>query len=343
MTSTLMFAILTDRAFQIGRRGKLPLFESAFNAPNINWTRAADPDWLIEPLREKANPNNYNSTILESKKYYAVNTIENIRLQDSFLRQDIVQILGGADIETTMLVSNRGKTIRIFENSNYIQKLEYMKLNPYTAFGCLVNYIIQPKKEIFLPIYEQFEKITIPDPKILKISIQIRTGDQIWTGNTMSNEAALKHSESFFQCAEQIESYVMNENPGKYNSVLWYLASDSKILREAAVEKYGEKVITGLHSHIEHSAKEQSVCAHSSGSSDCGSVSDVGFHTAAAEWWLLGYAEYHVITLYSGYGRSGAYRTYTTDRIWSVDKSANRCHKGGYSNLEEIMYDWAGI
>jgi hypothetical protein len=344
MTTTLLLAILTDRAFQMGRRGKLPAFESAFLAPNINWTRAPDPDWLIEPLKEKANPKNYNDTVLASKEYFAVNTIENIRLQDSFLRQDLVPILGG-DARTTLLVSNRGKTIRMFENQHYVQRLQDMKLNPYTAFGCLLNYLVQPKPQIFLPMYDQFVQMTEPNPAVLKISIQVRAGDSVWGSNTgphnaAEGEAVLNGVSRFFSCAEQIEKFVLADNPGKYSSVLWYLATDSRALRHAAVARYGSKVVTNPHSHIEHSAKEQSVCA--AGDAAC-AVSDLGFNTAAAEWWLLGYADYHVITLYSGFGRSGAFRTLTTDRIYTVHQKEVTCNKDSYSNLEALMYDWAGI
>lgn len=261
--TALMIAILTDRAFQMGKRGKLPIFEAAFESPNINWSRDADPDWLIEPLHEKANPRNYNQTVLDSKEYYAVNTINDFRLQDTLLRKDLSEIMGG-EARTTMMVGNRGKTIRMFENGNYVKKLEAMGLNPYTAFGCLVNYMMQPKKEIFLSVYDQFEKMSNPDPTVLKISLQIRTGDHVWGNNANINadegKALLASVDRYFACAQQIEDFAKAENPSKYSSVLWYLATDSKPLRHAAAAHYGDKIVTSLDTTIEHSAKENSVC-----------------------------------------------------------------------------------
>ena len=268
-TTTLAFAILTNRAFQMGKRGKLPAFEDAFEQPNINWSRDPDADWLIEPLNEKANPRQYNQTVLDSKQFYAVNTINDIKLQDSTLRKDLNVILGG-DAQTTMMVGNRGKTIRLFENSFVNKRLvEDMALNPHTLFGCLINYMMQPKREIFLPVYDQFEKMSKIDPQVLKVSIQIRAGDHVWANNnhdaTQADEGLLRSFQRFFSCAEQIETFVKADNPGKYSSVLWYLATDSKALRHAAAVHYGDKVVTSLHSTLEHSAKESSVCSSASG------------------------------------------------------------------------------
>lgn len=343
-TTTLLIAILTDRAFQMGKRGQLPSFEVAFDAPNINWTRAADPDWIIAPLHEKANPRNYNQSVLDSKMYYAVNTINDIRLQDSLLRKDLSVIMGG-EARTTFMVGNRGKTIRMFENSNYNKRLVDTGLTPYSAFGCLVNYMMQPKKEIFLPIYDQFQAMSNPDPSILKISLQIRTGDHVWGSNAGGNEgegkSLLQSLDRFFSCAQQIEDFVLKDNPGK-SSVLWYLATDSKLLRHAAIAHYGDKLITSVHSTLEHSAKESSVCQPGQDNAAC-SVSGGGFTTAAAEWWMLGYAHYHVVTLYSGYGRTGAYRTLSTDRIYTIHQHPMQCTKSSYSDLEHLMYDWSGI
>jgi hypothetical protein len=344
-TTVLFIAILTNRAFQIGRRERLPNLETAFTSPNINWHRELDPDWLIEPLKDSAQIKNYNETIISSKKYYAVNTIGDIRLQDRLLRQDLSLIMG-TDAETTLMVINRGKTIRMFENEHYTEQTwNKMKLNPYIAFGCLLNYFLQPKSEIFLPVYDQFMAMSSLDPTVLKISIQIRTGDHTWNGGNVKGSAAdgrgwLESLERYFTCAQQIEDFVMKSNPGKYNSVIWYLTTESKSLRYAAVEKYGSKLVTSVESTLEHSAKESSVCQ---GDAAACTVKDVGFATAAAEWWMIGYAQYHVVTLNSGFGRSGGFRTYTNDTMYTLDNKAIQCNAGGFSDLEHIMYDWSGI
>jgi len=332
----------------MGQRQPLPDMEIAFRSPYINWTRAPDETWLIEPLHEKAGNRNYNKSVLDSKKYYAVNTINDYRLQDALLRQDLSGLMGGTDVRTTLMVGNRGKTIRMFENEHYSKFLKSTGMTPYTLFGCLTNYIIQPKKEIFLPVAEQFLRMTDPDPKVLKISIQIRTGDGTWDENdaniNKSSASALadgrskiKHFVNFFNCAKQIEAFALAD--GQYTSAIWYLATESTSLRKAAVEHFGSKIVTSLNSTIEHSAKEASVCREST---DCKVTTD-GFTTAAAEWWMQGYADYHVITLYSGYGRSGAFRTLSHDVVYTVHNKPVTCSNTTFTDLENIMYDWSGI
>jgi len=154
----------------------------------------------------------------------------------------------------------------------------------------------------------------------------------------------LDHYSAYFSCAEQIETFataaaaLRNE---KYSHVLWYLASDSKSLRAAAVSRYGvQKVVTSLNTTVEHTAKEHCKaenCAVSSG----------GFHLAAAEWWLMGYADYHVITQYSGYGRSAAMRSLRKDTTYTVNYkrtgAAIRCDNTSFSDLETLSFDWSGI
>ena len=260
-TTGLTLAIITDRAFQMGRRSPLRGFEEAFHQPHINWTREADPEWLMAPLARRIVPNQYNESILASKLYYAVNTIENVQMEDALGTQDAHQYMGG-DAQTTMLVTNRGKTIRLSTSARYKKLFDKMGLNAMTTFGCLVNYAIQPKREIFLPVYDQFEKMSALDPNVLKISIQIRTGDSTWSTphHTQTNEALLQSYHRFFACAKQIETFVVAANTSRYTSVLWYLATDSIALRQAAVAHYKDKIVTSLQATLEHSSKELAVC-----------------------------------------------------------------------------------
>lgn len=38
----------------------------------MNWSRPIDADWIIEPLKYKANPRNFNSTILSQGEYFGI-------------------------------------------------------------------------------------------------------------------------------------------------------------------------------------------------------------------------------------------------------------------------------
>lgn len=347
-STSFLFAVLTNKVFQIGNRHQLPNFETVFTSPNINWTRHVDEEWLLDPLRDNAANRYYDQATLAQGKYYAVNTINQYKLQDAFLRQDINNLLGNS--YNIFISINRGKTIRIFENDHYKQKLASMGLLPYTAFGCMVHYLFTPRPEIFVPVLPQLHSlihhsyprsVASGNDKVasLRIGIHIRTGDK----HLMSYDHAAPGIASFhhhFDCATQIETFarVSPDQP-----VVWYLLTDSPQLRKEAVEKYGDKILTSLTSRIEHSAKEASVCTH-----DC-QVSNTGFQTAAAEWYLFGLCEYFVISEWSGYGRSAAFRSLRNDSIYTIrnDKRGHPlhavCDQKSFSELFDMPYDWSGI
>ncbi len=343
--TTFLIAYLTDRVFQIGERSPLPRMNVAFISPYINWTRVEDEPWLIEPLMHKAKVRNYNDTVLASKKYFAVNTIDDWKLQDKFLRQNLNDLIG-RDVETTLLVINRGKTIRMFENTNHVEKLKHTGLTQNNAFGCIATYLLQPRLENFqLVPSEMFMSMTDPSDSVLKIAIQIRAGD--WYLENSKHDIDIKQYSAYFNCAKQIELFALadtNDTKTSYKSVIWYLVTDSLPLREATIKEYGstQKIITSLQSVIEHSSKEQNVCNEK----DC-SISEVGVKTAAAEWWLMKFARYHVITEYSGYGRSAAMNSLHKNSIYTIEHNkANRdvtCNLKTYTPLEDLPYYWSGI
>lgn len=343
--TAFMIAILTDRAFQVGRRYSLPHLETVFSSPFINWTREEDADWLIEPLKHDAKMRQYNHTVMETKEYFAVNTINDIRFQDKLLRGDLQALMGGQEISTTMLAINRGKTIRMFENEHYRERLLTMGLTPSTAFGCLMHFLFRPLPDLFLPLHKEFYTLTTAmEHKILPISIQIRAGDTFLNGNNHDHAIDIGHYRAYFDCAEQIERFALTS--GNYSKVYWYLVSDSVALRRAALEEYGsDKLITPLHSMVEHSSKEASVCGNKQ-SPNC-VVSNEGFRTAAAEWWLLSFAPYHVITRYSGYGRSAAMYSLHPDSIYTVmngkGSASITCSPQSFTDLETLSFDWSGI
>lgn len=332
--------MLTDRAFQIGYRQPLIPLETVFTSPNINWQRPKDDDWLLQPLRHDAAQRNYNSSVLESKEYFAVNTIDDWKLQDKFLRQKLQSILT-EDAQTVMAVLNRGKTIRIFENKYHSQQLQAYGLTPQTAFGCLVHYLFQPKPDIFTHLQEITQQVTetARDSSTLLIGIQIRAGDNYLTRQDHSID--VQQYAAFFDCAQQIEQWALPQTGA--TTAKWFLVSDSTHLRSQAVARFGkDKVITAGSISVEHSAKETSVCK--SGSCD---VSSEGFQVAAAEWWLFSFARFHVISQYSGYGRSAAMLSFSENSIYTVPhkQQAKRieCSAKSFTELGDLPYEWSGI
>jgi hypothetical protein len=215
-------------------------------------------------------------------------------LYNSYLDRLVTEnlhILMRKDTKTVLMISNRGKTIHMYNNRFHQQQLLEMGMTRYNTFGCLVNFLLQPKSEIFLPFLTEFKAMTDRDPAVLKISIQIRVGDSVWdsAGTEQHQRSILGQYKHFFSCAKQIEEFALKERA--YSSVRWFLATDSHQLRIAAAQKYGSKIFTSINATLEHSAKEFCPTASSSDNSTSQScaVSSNGFKSAAAEWWLIGY------------------------------------------------------
>jgi hypothetical protein len=207
---------------------------------------------LLAPLLDKPIERNYNQSILSDGRYNAVNTINNYKLQDAFLRQNISRLLG-SNTETFIAI-NRGKTIRLFENEHYSNRLTQMGLTPHSAFGCMVRYLFAPKPSIFLSVLPEMRRL-INEEDVIKIGIHIRTGDKHLMGDHTSSPG-LNGFHHHFDCAQQIESFPSLTG----RRVMWYLLTDSATLRSEAVAKFGDKLTTSLALQIEHSSKEASVC-----------------------------------------------------------------------------------
>ncbi len=123
------------------------------------------------------------------------------------------------------------------------------------------------------------EKEVLQDPGALRIGIQIRVGDD------RSSEYLEYHtdmSQKFFQCAEAIEAVRALPN----QTVVRYLITDSLPLRQMAIQKYGEKVLTRLDKDIHHTSADSSL------QDNIKQLCNV-----VAEHWLFGLTDYQVTPL----------------------------------------------
>ncbi len=345
LTTMFFFAILTNRAFQIGKRAPLPNLETIFDSQNINWLREPeDPEWLVEPLTWFAHADrHYNQSVVNENKYFGINGLENFPLLDRLVKDDLCAIL--REQSQIVLMSNiKGLTLRFVEQNTHYKDLlttQYKVQREY-LFPCLVDYLFQPKPFLFTYMPQEFFALTkhFQEDKILPIAIQIRSGDRYLF--EFDPQIDLQNYMGYFSCAEQIEHWALQNANEQYKSAKWLLVTDSVPIRKAALAKYGsDKIITNTNLPIEHSSKEELVCRKKG----C-VVSDTGFYTAAAEWWLMSYARYHVITRSSGFGRSAAMHSLHHDSIFTMEikhRGPVNCRKGTASNLHKLGTDWSGI
>mmetsp|Transcript_20532 Transcript_20532/g.28296 ORF Transcript_20532/g.28296 Transcript_20532/m.28296 type:complete len:339 (+) Transcript_20532:501-1517(+) len=338
----------------------MPL-EVAFLSPAINWSRPIDSDWLIAPVTAEApiiNGRNYNMSILKTLKYFAFNTIEDQRMQFKLTNRDIRNEVPDK-YETIFMSMNRGKTVAIMANPYHKAELESQGFKPFTAFGCIINYLLQPKPEIFLPVVDTFMQMTdfSQTGNFLKIAIQIRVGDVVWSED-MNHSIDIYNYAPYFSCAKQIEYFVQKERLSQGNvfpfQSLWYVVTDSLPLRRSIRQAFSplsksRVVLVDEALVVEHSAKETSVCKPNCGAHP--TVSEVGFQTAAAEWWMMGYADYHVITESSGFGRTAAMRAMRSQSIYTIPpydtkkgkQTKVRCGPHDFTTLQKLSTDWSGI
>jgi hypothetical protein len=307
----------------------LPL-ESPFELRHHQISRLVPPH-LIPFLREnKANPGG---------SYYADHSfpgsfiVNAIGAGEFLLMNDTINRIGDSNITDLYVVSNRGRTISMFEKPYLKKKLSKLGLTKSSAFGCALRYLFRPRFEVFVPLMPTLEALTLPDT--IKIAIHIRTHDGVLVYGNKINFANYR---SYFRCAEQIEEFAVQATNQK---AIWVFFTDSIELRHKVLEEYGpEKVRVAIDVPVEHSAKEM-VCPLQT----C--VTQTGFNTAAAEWWSLGLADYHVVGIQGGYGKSAVMRTgrlNSTYLIYTEQTPAQiSCTKRSYARTREIKVAFAGI
>ncbi len=251
------------------------------------------------------------------------------------------------NFDTVILISHLGFTMGIYNHSSYKTRLSELGLTPYTTFGCLFDFLFQPKPEIFLSshYFHAFQLLTnqfylSPSNssasslehrgKILKIGIHLRVGDRVLRGETLGNQ--VRSYEGIFECAHQIEAFVLKK--GEYSRAVWYLISDSKEFRRHALEKYGSaKILTTIPSHLSHTGHVNPPM-HT-------------LHAAAAEWWLYSLTDYRVISSFGGFAVSASSRLPFDKLTYRVDaqhaKQMIHCGEDDYRRESDMASELPGI
>ena len=134
-----------------------------------------------------------------------------------------------------------------------LQKLRALGLRPDTAFGCVVNFLLDLQPSIKAKYADVYQKLN--NPRKLKIGIQIRQGDGVLSSQPSFTVDAGK---SFWSCAEEVER---TRGPAYPEGVLWFIVTDARGLKEAAVQKWGDKIVQARHTiNIGHSAEVCGEC-----------------------------------------------------------------------------------
>ena len=342
VVSTFYFALLTDRAFSLttAYEGLQP-FEAAYLAPNINWT--ANPEHLTI-LPQSIPPNNENGPApFEGSAFQVFNAINPESREDDGPGQLIEMFKSGNltnlahNKEVVFMITNRGTSVRLFDNPYHANQLKSMGLTPETAFQCAIDFLFYPRPEV-MGLMEHEMQI-LQEPPVFSIGMHIRIGDHVLHGNDDTNVQAPTIA-NFFDCAQQVEDTFKPHLELNNLSVVWFLLSDSEKLRKHAKKIYGKKLITRLHRKIEHTFGHQYTNTKAQASLE-------GFLEAVAEQWLLGCTDAHVVDLHSGFGMVAAYRRFREDRIFFVDSMSPgmkpQCQKSDSVTIRKAGYTRSGV
>jgi hypothetical protein len=243
----------------------------------------------------------------------------------------------------TILRSHLSLVIALFQHplyKEYFAKETNGSLTAENGFGCLFDFLFQPKPEIFLPIYQEF--MSFSDPKdsstILKIGIHLRAGDEV-----LNHHAAVKLSDftHLFRCAEDIEKFSLAKSGSKYTKVIWYVISDNREFRDYALQKYGKvKILTTTNATIlhGHSKIKNAQRKHQ----NIGEEVMHSIHVAAAEWWTYSLADYHV-GYKTGFATAAASRLPYKNNLYVVKNSKHVCSENSYFTLDQLKSYFPGI
>lgn len=166
--------------------------------------------------------------------------------------------------------------------------------------------------------------------RLLSIGIQVRFGDDVikqdWRGVTASQ--TVSRAGAYFNCASQLEHKF--KTPGQ--KVVWYLNSDSRELRRAAKEVYGNKLLTDTESssvHSDCSFMDPSTCNKRS--------MDLAMQHAIGSMLTFSLTDFQVITHGSGFGRIPAWMTGKWNNLYDmIDNCSNTAQ-------EVSAMHWAGV
>ena len=327
IATVFLLSLITNRLFQLGNIPELLPLESAYSPRFPQITHNMFDSQMISLMRE--NKINRRATIIEYNSSNHPLIINAIGDGEFLLLDSTISRMGDFNTTDVYVVSNRGRTIAMFDQPFLKKKLTKLGLKKSTAFGCALRYLFKPRPETFLPILPTLE--TLVEPNILKIAIHIRTHDGVLV---YGNKIHFPNYFPYFTCAEQIEKF----NPS--SKVKWLLFTDSIELREQALKYYGNKLQTTLDVPVEHSAKEM-VCPGQT----C--VSNEGFQLSAAEWWSLGLADYHVVGIQGGYGKTASMRAGRLNSTYLIypDQTSEEinCSRKKYARVSELKVAYAGV
>ncbi|GAA6008625.1 hypothetical protein JCM11491_003373 [Sporobolomyces phaffii] len=284
MVTTFLYSILTKRAFAVSWEQPAP-FDMLFDSPHIDWSRPFTNKSSTPPQRIYAN-----ETFASAVSMIDAHNWEEPRIDD-FFPGFVGNYSNGAVTPWLKLAFNRGVVIRSFTYDTVAPLLENLGLNVSTAYSCLLNYLIRPKRAVLDFITQYTSLFSLPEYFV--VGIQVRTGDTSMYASRKDAVNTVSRHSRYFRCAEAVSRRYAHPS----QKVLWYLISDSRTLERDALATYPDRVVvTGLkQSHVE-------ITSGSAAWKGVKGASD-GFLRTVAESYIFAGTDFQILTLRSGFGK----------------------------------------
>ncbi|CAG8546496.1 17158_t:CDS:2 [Cetraspora pellucida] len=274
MTSTFLFALLTNRAFLADWQVPIPL-EAVFSSPNIDWSYDS-----LSPLPSLIS--------LQSSELNVVD-FDAQHLDQYFMLHNWTQKYPKPFIK---FYTNRGMIMRTFSSKHYSKHLKDIGLRPHTAIGCILDYLFRPVPEALWFITEYTSLFALPS--IFSVGIQIRTGDSKMNKNDgLGHSHSLQEYKHFFKCADQLTQVYSAPS----QKVIYFLVTDSVRLRDEAIQKLEHVIVSGLPVSGE---------GHKGEDYNWDKADEINH--AIIENWILSKTDYRVISP-GGYGKLSAFHS----------------------------------
>lgn len=368
MVTNLYFAILTKRAIRLTTYDLMPNISWAFDSPQLQITasRKEFPVVVFDAMkyRERGRQiapvychgrGKFNWKKVDPNEYAQMCLIHDQDQAEMLFVNNSVAYLpfGQTHAHVLFVASNRGRTYAMFKENPHIRD-QLAKLDiatPESCFLCGFYYLFRPNQLVrnkFAPIWRQLTA----DPNSIIIGIKVRIGDTAFSeehqnagyehGYTIMREKVVT---DHFDCAEELEFSLRRNKAAAGRAILWYLIADSLPLRLAAKRKYGDKLITDVVTKPMHSDCE----INRIGACNIETVSEA-LRLAAGDILSLSFADYHVLTKDSGFGRVGAWLSSAhankpRRHVFNLEPG-NTPRSCLYQNADDFIVDarhWSGI
>jgi hypothetical protein len=197
--------------------------------------------------------------------------------------------------------SHLGFVHHLLKNPRYAGTLAAMGLTAQNVFAEAFHFLLRPRAAGLRRFHTELAALL--DPATITIGIHVRTGvhyDKAFEPGAPS--VGMKSFMPFFACAQRVEDALLKAaNSTTPLRTQWFLISDSLSLREDAALRLPKKLLPRSKGIEVRHTRTSSMTTPVALNSTCESFLD-----AALEHWLFGLADAHVVTQWSGFGRTGA-------------------------------------